>query len=295
MRFEPQFAACWLNVNSNWWYSALHIYKVSGSTPWSVCLVNSFVVMLLLLEAPAGVELNSWIEHIHTHNSQLMNTCCYASVVKLRYACSTMFHMSKLLDWNIVYSQLQRGWHRILRVFLKLSIFVPGVPGFSWDLSSVLFHYVVLIVTWAEFCLFEIFSVPSYLQSTVIRIFNAWLRALKQLNFQNSGPSQIMLLVTRNFWMKIFRNNFTQHQILCLFWVSTVVHNYPEEGAILSRKCHTWKDCSGEFKTRENWTRITSNCARGVARTSTRHLGHPARATSFPDTERIRRNQGLHR
>jgi len=178
MRFEPQFAACWLNVNSNWWYSALHIYKVSGSTPWSVCLVNSFVVMLLLLEAPAGVELNSWIEHIHTHNSQLMNTCCYASVVKLRYACSTMFHMSKLLDWNIVYSQLQRGWHRILRVFLKLSIFVPGVPGFSWDLSSVLFHYVVLIVTWAEFCLFEIFL-------EIISIFCSILSAINcNTNFQ---------------------------------------------------------------------------------------------------------------
>jgi len=35
------------------------------------------------------------------------------------------------------YSRLQIGLHRILRLFLKTSDLVPGVPGFSWDLSLV--------------------------------------------------------------------------------------------------------------------------------------------------------------
>ena len=33
------------------------------------------------------------------------------------------------------YSLLQTGWHRILRLILKTFNLVPGVPGFSWDLS----------------------------------------------------------------------------------------------------------------------------------------------------------------
>jgi len=31
------------------------------------------------------------------------------------------------------YSQLQIGWHSILRFFLKTFDLVPGVLGFSWD------------------------------------------------------------------------------------------------------------------------------------------------------------------
>jgi len=33
------------------------------------------------------------------------------------------------------YSQLQIGWHRIWRLFLKTFNLVPNVPGFSWDPS----------------------------------------------------------------------------------------------------------------------------------------------------------------
>jgi len=49
------------------------------------------------------------------------------------YACYDMIHS---------YSQLQIGWHRILRLFLIFFNLVPGVPEFSWDLS------VVLFITW---------------------------------------------------------------------------------------------------------------------------------------------------
>jgi len=35
------------------------------------------------------------------------------------------------------YSQLQIGWHRIFRFFLKTFHIVPGVPGFLWDQSLV--------------------------------------------------------------------------------------------------------------------------------------------------------------
>jgi len=44
-----------------------------------------------------------------------------------------------------MYNQLQIGWHRILRIFLKSFNLVPGVPRFSWDLSLVPCYHVVLI------------------------------------------------------------------------------------------------------------------------------------------------------
>ena len=46
--------------------------------------------------------------------------------------------------------------------------------------------------------------------------------------------------------------------------------------AILSRKCYTWKDCPDEWARLS--TQITLTCARRVARTRLKHLGHPARA-----------------
>ena len=36
-------------------------------------------------------------------------------------------------DTTALYSQLQIGWHSILRLFRKTFNLVPGVPGFSWD------------------------------------------------------------------------------------------------------------------------------------------------------------------
>jgi len=44
------------------------------------------------------------------------------------------------------YSRLQIGWQKILRLFLETFNLVPGVPGFSWDLSWVPCYYLVLIV-----------------------------------------------------------------------------------------------------------------------------------------------------
>ena len=48
--------------------------------------------------------------------------------------------------WSIhmcmyLYSQLQIGWHSILRLFLKAFNLVPGVPGFSWDSSLITWYY----------------------------------------------------------------------------------------------------------------------------------------------------------
>jgi len=45
-----------------------------------------------------------------------------------------------------VYSRLQIAWHRTLRWFLKRFNLVPGVPGFSCDLSLVPCYNLVLIV-----------------------------------------------------------------------------------------------------------------------------------------------------
>jgi hypothetical protein len=36
-----------------------------------------------------------------------------------------------------IYSQLQIGWQRIWRLYLKSFSLVPGVSGFSWDSSFI--------------------------------------------------------------------------------------------------------------------------------------------------------------
>jgi len=38
------------------------------------------------------------------------------------------------------YSQMQIGWHSILRLFLKTFNLVPDVPGFSWDSSLITWY-----------------------------------------------------------------------------------------------------------------------------------------------------------
>jgi len=38
------------------------------------------------------------------------------------------------IQYMDIYGQLQIGWHRIWRLFLKTFNLVPGVPKFSWDL-----------------------------------------------------------------------------------------------------------------------------------------------------------------
>jgi len=45
-----------------------------------------------------------------------------------------------------LYSRLQIGWHRILKLFLKTFNLVPGVAGFPWDVSLVPWYSVVFIV-----------------------------------------------------------------------------------------------------------------------------------------------------
>ena len=45
-----------------------------------------------------------------------------------------------------MYSRLQIGWHRILRIFLKTFNLVLGIPGFSSYLSFAQHYYAVLIV-----------------------------------------------------------------------------------------------------------------------------------------------------
>jgi hypothetical protein len=55
----------------------------------------------------------------------------------------------------------------------------------------------------------------------------------------------------------------------------TVIHEYQGGGAILSRKCHTQKDCC------HSWSELCTDNGKighGVARTSARLFCHPARA-----------------
>jgi len=52
---------------------------------------------------------------------------------------SQLYTLQRGIEYIHVYSQLQIGWHRILRLFLEKFNLVPGVPGFSWELPLVPF------------------------------------------------------------------------------------------------------------------------------------------------------------
>ena len=78
------------------------------------------------------------------HYSTCKNT--YHSMCKKTYhpICKNTHHsICKNTDHSIcknTYSQLQIGWHSILRLFLKTFNLVPGVPGFSWDSSFITWY-----------------------------------------------------------------------------------------------------------------------------------------------------------
>ena len=69
----------------------------------------------------------------YTHTLSHTHTCTYAH---------TRVYIQNSNTY--LYSQLQKGWHRILRPFLKTFNLVPGVPGFPRELSLVPCYYVVL-------------------------------------------------------------------------------------------------------------------------------------------------------
>jgi len=65
--------------------------------------------------------------------------------------CQITFSMRVIINLNICnmthsFSQLQIGWHRCLRLFVKTFGLVTGVPRFSWDLWLVPFYHLVPLV-----------------------------------------------------------------------------------------------------------------------------------------------------
>jgi len=76
--------------------------------------------------------------------------CCCVSVrlavlpVRIMTVPTLLPHL-EIFSCNVIccicYSQLQIGWHRILRLFLQTSNLVPGVPGLGF-----IIYYLVLIV-----------------------------------------------------------------------------------------------------------------------------------------------------
>ena len=71
----------------------------------------------------------------HPHGTWLILTGHDSSSRDMSHACMRPDMLSFLTArW---YSQLQIGWHSTVRLFLKTFNLVPGVPGFSWDLSFI--------------------------------------------------------------------------------------------------------------------------------------------------------------
>jgi len=72
-------------------------------------------------------------------NSLLISSkVCFVAILGTRFG--------RELSFEQIYSELQIGWHRISRLFLNNLNLVPGVPGLYWDLSCVLWYYLVLLV-----------------------------------------------------------------------------------------------------------------------------------------------------
>ena len=67
---------------------------------------------------------------------------CLGPGVFAHVKCDIFMLMSNINMSHVAntYSQLQIGWHSILRLFLKTFNLVPDVPGFSWDLSFVVWY-----------------------------------------------------------------------------------------------------------------------------------------------------------
>ena len=96
------------------------------------------------------------LQHTATHHS--LEVCTYLLRCHLYPSathCNTLQHaentatifLSSTVDiFNTLYSQLQIGWHRILRLFCKTLNLVRGATGFSYGLQLVPCYYMVLIV-----------------------------------------------------------------------------------------------------------------------------------------------------
>jgi len=75
--------------------------------------------------------------HAATHCNTLQHTAAH-DVPSL--ALSPHVYIYTANCYIYIYSQLQIGWHRILRLLLKTFDLVPGVPRFSWDWSFITWY-----------------------------------------------------------------------------------------------------------------------------------------------------------
>jgi len=78
------------------------------------------------------------LQHTATHCNTLQHTATHCNTPQRNVTISVFWHATFDFTCTVaMYSQLQIGWHRFLRLFLKTFNLVPGVPGFSWDSSFI--------------------------------------------------------------------------------------------------------------------------------------------------------------
>jgi len=78
------------------------------------------------------------LQHTATHCNTLQHTATHCNTPQRNVTISVFWHATFDFTCTVaMYSQLQIGWHSILRLFLKTFNLVPGVPGFSWDSSFI--------------------------------------------------------------------------------------------------------------------------------------------------------------
>jgi len=117
------------------------VHKCDMTHSFSLIRAYTFEWVMHVIKCDMTQSCVSWLLQTQT---SLIDTCMTHSSVLSHL--NTSQKVSYFIFSNRCYSRLQIGRYRILRLILKKSNFVPGVLGFSWDLSLVTIHYMVLIV-----------------------------------------------------------------------------------------------------------------------------------------------------
>ena len=123
--------------------------------PTYTCVHVSIWVLEIIPHCTTCVHVSIYTRVYYTHEYVCLQCriCCHSEHLRtthkynitpymyMLYTRVCMFTMSNLVLFQApMYSQLQKGRHWILRLFLKTFNLVPGVPGFSWDVPFITWY-----------------------------------------------------------------------------------------------------------------------------------------------------------
>jgi len=154
----------WVHWHAGTWYTHMymdqhtHVYMYQYTYvhgPTYTCVHVSIWVLEIIPHCTTCVHVSIYTRVYYTHEYVCLQCriCCHSEHLRtthkynitpymyMLYTRVCMFTMSNLVLFQApMYSQLQKGRHWILRLFLKTFNLVPGVPGFSWDVPFITWY-----------------------------------------------------------------------------------------------------------------------------------------------------------